>query len=133
MSHLWILKKKKAAHSSAFPSKMAMAPRSGRESVCFFFFFFYKKAEFSAAKRGITNGREMMAGGCLPTPGIFGKASPQIRRAGRGGGPHQPPRTVATSRRGGTTETAPELPTPRTPPPAFKYSSRTGKGSQLLF
>lgn len=43
MSHLWILKKKKAAHSSAFPSKMAMAPRSGRESVCFFFFFFTKR------------------------------------------------------------------------------------------
>lgn len=54
-------------------------------------FLFYKKAESSVAKRGITDGREMMGGG-LPTPGVFGKASPQIGgRAGRGGGP--PPAT----------------------------------------
>ena len=58
-----------------------------------------------------------MVGVGLPTPGVFGKASPQIRRAGagRGGGPHHPPRTATTSRRGGTAETAPELPTPLPP------------------
>lgn len=60
-------------------------------------------------------GEKWWGGGGLPTPGVFGKASPQVRVAGT-------PQT-ATILLGEAAETAPETPVHEAPP-TFKYSSR---------
>lgn len=66
-------------------------------------------------------------------PKVFGEASPQTGRAGtrRGVGPHPPPQTISIVQDLGGSDMA-SGPQPRRTP-TFKYSLRTGEGSQLLF
>lgn len=89
MSHLWILKKKKAAHSSAFPSKMAMAPRSGRESVCFFFFL--QKGRILGCKTWNHKWERNDGGGLPPHPRNLWKGQSTDPAGGEGRRP--PPAT----------------------------------------